>query len=324
MGLPEIIIDENNSNLTKPPTLEEVKDALFSIDSIKTPGPDGFGAGFFKNYWHVIKKDLFNCVIEFFTNGKILKEINHTFVALIPKKTNPSQTSHYRPISLCSTIYKIISKILVNRLRPLLNKLISPFQSAFIPGRSIHDNILLTHEIMHKFKNLRTQTAWAAIKSDMEKTYDRIEWDFILKCLQEMGFHPTWNSWIKECISSVSYSLIVNNEPNGFFTPTRGIRQGDPLSPYIFILCMEALNRMLYIEASTRKSGIGIKLSPRDNKIPCLLFADDCLLFCKTNSDCCKKLKSVLDKFCSLSGQLINFHKSVVTLHEMLPLLINS
>ena len=102
--------------------------------------------------------------------------------------------------------------------------------------------------IVQKFEN---QDYWVAIKLDMKKAYDIIEWHFILKFLQEMGFCPTWNSWIKECISLVSYSTIVSDEPNGLFIPTRGIRQGDPLFPYIFILCMEALNRMLYIEAST-------------------------------------------------------------------------
>jgi len=112
--------------------------------------------------------------------------------------------------------------------------------------------------------------AWTAIKIDMKKAYDRVEWDFILKCLQELGFHPIWNSWIQECISSVSYSIIVNDEPNGLFTPTA-------------------------------------------IKIPCLLFADDCFLFCKANSESCNKLKSILDLFCSYSGQLVNFHKSVLT-----------
>ena len=123
-------------------------------------------------------------------NEKILKEINHTFIALIPKTNSPTQTSHYRPISLCSTIYKIILKILVNRLRLLLDRIISPFYSAFVPGRFIHDNILVTHEIMHKFKNFKTKTAWTAIKLDIEKAYERVEWDFILKCLQELVFIP--------------------------------------------------------------------------------------------------------------------------------------
>jgi len=134
LGLSKLITDLDNDELIKPPNLEEVRTTLFSIDSFKTLGPDGFGAGFFKNYWHIIKKDFFNGVSEFFTNCKMLKEINHTFITLIPKVPNRSKTNHYRPISLCSTIYKTISKILVNRLRPLLEKLISPFQNAFIPG----------------------------------------------------------------------------------------------------------------------------------------------------------------------------------------------
>ena len=88
-------------------------------------------------------------------------------------------------------------------------------QSAFISGRSIHDNILLSHEIMHKFKKLKSKTSWVAIRLDMEKAYDRMEWDFILKCFEEIGFHQRWNNWIKKCISFVSYLVIVNDEPNG-------------------------------------------------------------------------------------------------------------
>jgi len=121
---------------------------------------------------------------------KSFKEINHTFITLILKTNSPTQTSHYRPISLCSTIYKIISTILVNSMRPLIDRIISPFKTAFVPGRSIHDNILLTHETMDKFKNPKTKTGWTAIKLDMEKAYDRIKWDFILKCLQERRFSP--------------------------------------------------------------------------------------------------------------------------------------
>jgi len=102
--------------------------ALFSIDSYKASKTDEFGVEFFKNYWHLIKKNLFKCIYEFFTNGHLLKESNHTFIALNPKITNPLQTSRYRPISLCSTIYEIISKIRVNGLRPLLNRLIAHFK----------------------------------------------------------------------------------------------------------------------------------------------------------------------------------------------------
>jgi len=159
--------------------------------------------------------------------------------------------------------------------------------------------------------NLRTLKL--RLKLDMEKAYDRVEWDFILKYLQELGFHPTWNSWIKQCISSVSYSIIVNDKPNDLFIPTRGIRQGDSLSLYLFILFMEALNSMLLKEANAPRSGIGVKIRPSFVKISCLLFANNCLLFYKTNVGSCIKLKSILDFFCSTSGQLVNYHKSALT-----------
>ena len=145
-------------------------------------------------------------------------------------------------------------------MRPLLHRIISPVQSAFIPGHSIRDNILLTHEIMHKFKLLKGEAAWVAFKLDREKAYDRLEQDFIQACLQQLGFHPNWNKWIIESITIVSYSLMVNDEPNGLILPMRGIRQGDLLSPYIFIIFMEALSSSLLTVAQQPKSGIGIKI----------------------------------------------------------------
>ena len=135
----------------------------------------------------------------------------------------------------------------------------------------------------------------------MEKAYDRMEWDFILKCFQELGFHPTWIMWIKECITSVSYSVIVNDEPTGLFTPTRGIRQGDPLSPYLFIICMEVMSLWLSKAAAKHKAGIGFKICPKASIIPGLFFADDCLLFCKTSAANCTTLKTLLDEFCAAS-----------------------
>ena len=106
--------------LVKLPEMDEVKQALFAIDSNKTPGPDDFGAGFFKHYWSIVKDDFYQCILAFFRHGKLIKKINHTFIALIPKIENPTQTQHFQPISLCTTVYKTISKILVNRIRPLL------------------------------------------------------------------------------------------------------------------------------------------------------------------------------------------------------------
>jgi len=130
-------------------------------------------------------------------------------------------------------------------MRPLLEEIIDPVQSAFVPKRSIHDNILLTHEIMNKFKNMKEKKAWVALKLDMEKAYDRVEWAFLFEALKQLGFHKKWINWIKECITTVSCSVIVNDEVCGFFKLTRGIRQGDPLSPYLFLICMQVLTRVL-------------------------------------------------------------------------------
>ena len=156
-------------------------------------------------------------------------------------------------------------------------------ESAFAAQRSIYDNILLTHEIMTKFNNMKGKKAWVALKLDMEKAYDRTEWDFLLNTLQKLGFHSKWVELIKTCISIISYFVIVNDSVCGFFTPTRGLRQRDPLSPYLFILCMEVLTKTLCKALHRKKCGIGIKISP-----PCLLFADDSLLFCRTNLESCR------------------------------------
>jgi len=209
----------------------------------------------------MIKEEFYQCIGEFFTHGRLLKQINHTFIALIPKVENPSQTQQFRPISLCSTVYKTISKILVNRIRPLLNKIVSLVQSAFVPDWSIHDNILVTHEIVHKFKVLKGKAAWVVLKLDMEKAYDRLEWDFIQACLQQFRFHETRIKWIMECITTVSYSIVINDEPAGLIRPSRGTRQGDPLSPYILIMCMEVLSTALLNVTWQPRTGISIKIS---------------------------------------------------------------
>jgi len=125
-----------------------------------------------------------------------------------------------------------------------------------------------------------------------------------------MGFDDNWIKWISECISTVSYSIVINGESCGFFKPSRGLRQGDPLSSYLFLLCMDILARRLYDLSLATKSGIGIKIAPAAMRIPCLFFADDSLIFCKTSLEACRQLKNTLDLFCAQSGQLINFHKS--------------
>jgi len=125
---------------------------------------------------------------------------------------------------------------------------------------------------MHKFKTLKGKSAWIGLKFDMEKAYDRLEWDFLFAILQQLGFHNQWICWIRECVTTMSYSMLINHAPNGFFKPSRGLRQGDPLCPYLFILCMNVLSLAISKAASTPKSGIGVKVCLNSPIIPCLFF----------------------------------------------------
>lgn len=188
----------------------------------------------------------------FFATGNLPCSINNTHIKLIPKIQSPKQVADYRPISLCNVYYKIISKILALRLKPVLQDIISENHSDFVPDRAISDNVLITHEMLHFLKTSgATVHCSMDVKTDISKAYDRLEWCFIQAVLENFGFAPTWIHLIMQCITTVSYSFLINNEVAGCVIPERGIRQGDPLSPYIFILCGEVLSGFVKEHKST-------------------------------------------------------------------------
>ena len=304
---------EMNQALIALPTDLEIRAALFSINADKALGPDGFSAGFYQSFWDIIGDDISRDIRGFFSSGEIHRRQNETHVRLIPKISGPMTVADYRPIALCNTHYKIIAKILTKRLQPILSHLISEHQSAFVPGRAISDNVLITHEILYYLRtSAARQRCSMAVKTDMSKAYDRIEWDFLREVLTRLGFHSVWISWIMECVSSVSYAFLINGAPQGNVAPTRGLRQGDPLSPYLFILCTEVLSGLCN---KTQEHGelTGVKVARGSPPINHLLFADNTMFFCRLDRASCETLVKILNRYELASGQCINRDKLAIT-----------
>lgn len=311
-GVEAVVTDEMNYQLTQDFTAEEITQALKQMGALTAPGPDGMSPIFYQKYWHIVGTDVIAGVLSCLRDGALLKKINHTNICLIPKTQNPEWVKDFRPISLCNVVYKLISKVLANRLKKILPYVISETQSAFVPGRLISDNILLAFETLHHMHHMtHRKTGFMALKLDMSKAYDRVEWIFLEKIMLKMGFHRKWVSLIMECVRTVSYSILINGEPKGYFHPNRGLRQGDPISPYLFLLVAEGLNALLR-KASVSNHIHGIALSRGGPNLTHLFFADDSVLFCRATLQECHYILELLRTYENASGQQINQEKTTL------------
>ncbi|KAL0367264.1 UNVERIFIED_CONTAM: putative mitochondrial protein [Sesamum radiatum] len=306
------VTEEMNQPLIQPYSHDEVLSALSFMSPLKSPGPDGLPPIFFQKYWHIVGADVVRCILDFLNYRNFHLRLNHTFIVLIPKCTTPESVAQFCPISLCNVVYKLASKAIANRVKHFLDSIISPSQSAFVPNRLITDNVLVAFEVHHFLKHKkRGKVGLASLKLDMSKAYDRIEWKFLERVLDRLGFHQSFVSLIMCCVSSVSFSFILNGSQFGYLQPRRGLRQGDPLSPYLFILCSEALS-CLFREAEASNKFKGVAVARGAPLVSHLLFADDSLIFSEATKEAFRCIKEILSKYEKASGQFINLQKSSV------------
>ncbi|KAG7579890.1 Endonuclease/exonuclease/phosphatase superfamily [Arabidopsis thaliana x Arabidopsis arenosa] len=290
-------------------TVEEIKSAFISLPKNKTSGPDGYSVEFFISCWSVVGPEVTAAVLEFFSSGKLLKQWNATTLVLIPKIQNASKVSDFRPISCLNTLYKVISKLLAGRLKEILPEVISHSQSAFLPGRLLSENVLLASELVQGYNRKNIQPS-AMLKVDLRKAFDSIRWDFVLATLRAVNFPENFIGWIKECICTPSFSISINGKSDGFFRSKRGLRQGDPLSPYLFVLAMEVFSKLLH---SRFASGY-IAFHPKSSElnISHLMFADDVMVFFDGSSSSLHGIYETLDDFAGWSGLHLNRDKTVL------------
>lgn len=226
--VPSLVTLDQNSALLRPIAIEEVVHALQDTPKCKAPGPDGFTSDFFHHCWLIIRVEVWEIIEDSRSLGQVLQDLNMTFLILIPKEGHAYHPKQFRPISLCNVIYKLLTKVIAQRLKPILPMIISLEQSGYVEGRQILDSVILAHEVIHSLQ--KTRMPGMLLKLNLSKAFDKLSWDYMREMLLAFGFDKLWVDWILNLTSSAFFSILINRVPSRPFSPSRGIRQGDPLS----------------------------------------------------------------------------------------------
>jgi len=303
------LFDHDNNFLTEPFDGKEIKEAIWNCDSHKSPGPDGITFSFIKNNWGLLEKDVEGVVNCFYREGKIPKGCNASFLTLIPKIENPQSLEEYRPISLVSCVYKFLTKLLANRIKKVIGKVVDGTQSAFLSNRGLLDSVLVVNEVIDELK--RRKKSGVVVKLDFEKAYDSVSWEFLFYIMRILGFCEKWIQWIRACLESASVSVLVNGSPTKEFKPSRGLRQGDPMTPFLFLIVAQGLAGLVN-EAIRKNLLSGIKVGGKKVDVNLLQFDDNTLFVCESKVQNIICIKAILRCFELSSGLRVNYHKSKI------------
>lgn len=206
------------------PSSEDIWNVVRKMNSFGSPGPDGYPVMFYKKCWTIVGADVTKFIQQIFSTDIIPSKLNQTHISLIPKVKNPSTAVDFRPIALCNVLYKFVAKVLANRLSPFLNLFISWSQNAFVKNRQITDNVVIAKDIFHSMNKSKSKQGFFALKLDMSKAYDRVSWSFLSFMLHQMGIHGHSHSLLVNCVTSSTFSILLNGAPYGNFKSGRGLR----------------------------------------------------------------------------------------------------